>query len=206
MRHRLVLFDFDGTLADSFPWFASMLNEVAARFGFRQLPPEAIDELRGLDTQAILRRLEVPVWKLPAIAAHMRTRIAADIHQMQLFPGIPEALRTIAARADVGIVSSNAAPTIQRILGPETAALVRHWECGASLFGKASRLKRVLGRAKVPAAEAIFVGDEIRDARAAKSCGLRFGAVSWGYNLPAALAAEQPDLLFASVAEMAAAL
>ena len=199
MSYRLVLFDFDGTLADSLPWFASVLNDVAARFGFREIPPEEIDVLRGLDTQAILRRLEVPAWKLPAIAAHMRGRIARDSHRMELFPGIPDALRAIAGRAEVGIVSSNSAPNIRQILGPETTALVRHWECGASLFGKAAKLRKVVERAGVPPRETIYVGDEIRDARAARTCGLHFGAVSWGYNLPEALQAQRPDLLFSSV-------
>lgn len=30
MRYRLAIFDFDGTLADSFPWFATVVNDVAA--------------------------------------------------------------------------------------------------------------------------------------------------------------------------------
>ena len=37
MRHRLVLFDFDGTLADSLAWFLGIFDQVADRFGYRRL-------------------------------------------------------------------------------------------------------------------------------------------------------------------------
>jgi phosphoglycolate phosphatase len=207
MRYRLALFDFDGTLADSFALFAGMLDEVADRFGFARLDPREIDSLRGLDTQAILRRLQVPMWKLPRIAMYMRSAFAERSGELRLFPGIPAALRQLHdGGVELGIVSSNAGPTIQRILGAETAALVRHYECGASLFGKPSKLKKVLRRSGIAGKEAIYIGDEIRDAVAAAEAGLHFGAVSWGYNLPAALAAQKPRELFDSVGDMVARL
>lgn len=37
MRYRLVLFDFDGTLADAFPFFLSVFNTIADRHGFKRL-------------------------------------------------------------------------------------------------------------------------------------------------------------------------
>lgn len=207
MKYRLALFDFDGTLADSFPLFAGMLDEVAERFGFPRVAPGEIEGLRGLDTQAILRRLQVPMWKVPRIAMYMRSAFAERSDELRLFPGIPDALRQLHDRSiELGIVSSNATATIQRILGPETAALVRHYECGASLFGKPSKLKKVLRRSGIAGEEAIYIGDEVRDAHAAAEAGLDFGAVSWGYNLPAALAAQHPTELFGSVDDMVARL
>jgi phosphoglycolate phosphatase len=72
MRHRLVLFDFDGTLADSLDWFLGIFDQVAERYGFRHLAPGDRERLRGLETRAILRDLGVPAWKLPLIARHLR--------------------------------------------------------------------------------------------------------------------------------------
>ena len=72
MKYRLAIFDFDGTLADSLPWFRSVFNGVAQRYGFRALDDAEFEKLRGVGNREIIRRLGVPLWKMPMIAAHMR--------------------------------------------------------------------------------------------------------------------------------------
>ena len=69
------------------------------------------------------------------------------------------------------------------------AALIDDFDCGASMFGKAGHLRRVVRRSGVPATQVLCVGDEVRDIEAAAAAGLDIVAVSWGYALPAALAA-----------------
>ena len=41
MGYRLAIFDFDGTLADSLPWFEGILDRVADEFAIRKIDPEA---------------------------------------------------------------------------------------------------------------------------------------------------------------------
>jgi phosphoglycolate phosphatase len=55
----------------------------------------------------------------------------------------------------------------------------------------------------VPPQRALCIGDEVRDIEAARAERVAAGAVAWGYTLPAALAASQPQALFASVEELA---
>ena len=63
--YQLAIFDFDGTLADSFPWFIGVLNGVADRYGFNRVRPDDVEQLRGYDARQIMRHLRVPSWKLP---------------------------------------------------------------------------------------------------------------------------------------------
>ncbi len=42
--YRLVVFDFDGTLADSFPWFARVINDVADRYRFARIAPDEVGQ------------------------------------------------------------------------------------------------------------------------------------------------------------------
>jgi phosphoglycolate phosphatase len=72
MRYRLIIFDFDGTLADSRDWMRGVFNGVARRYRFRTISEAEMEMLRGHDNRAILRYLGVPGWKLPFIANHMR--------------------------------------------------------------------------------------------------------------------------------------
>jgi phosphoglycolate phosphatase len=202
---RLAIFDFDGTLADSFPWFRDVLNSVADRFDFRRVSGEAeVERLRGMDARAIMSELGVPAWKLPMIARHMRRLAAEDAEAIPLFAGAAEALDHIASHGIViAVVSSNAEANIRRVLGPGPAGLVDHFACGAALFGKAGKFRQVLKAFRIPAEEALGIGDEVRDIEAARSLGIPFAAVTWGYATPAALAAAKPDMMVNSFSELA---
>jgi phosphoglycolate phosphatase len=203
--YRLAVFDFDGTLADSLPWMLSVLDDVADRFGFAKLSHEELHSLRGLDSLAILKRFELPLWKVPRVAAHMRA--LAKSERMPLFDGVESVLRELHTRGvELAVVSSNGAETIRRTLGEEVSSSIGWYECGASMFGKAAKLRKVLAKSGCAACDAIYVGDELRDADAAASAGMPFGAVSWGYNDLDILLAKRPAEVFASVGEIATKL
>jgi len=188
VKYRLVVFDSDGTLVDSLPWFAKAYNEVAERLGLR--PVDAADQqvLRNLTGPEMLRRLQIPLWKVPKLVGEIRQLMAANISEFSLFEGIEESLaRLDEADVTLGIVSSNSTENVRHILGPKNAARIRHFHCGASLFGKAPKIRSLLKAAGIPAAESIYIGDELRDAEASSTVGMAFGAVAWGYHEIAAL-------------------
>jgi phosphoglycolate phosphatase len=206
MSYRLALFDFDGTLADSQDWFLGVFDKVADRFGYRRLAPGDRERLRGLETKAILHDLGVPTWKLPMIAKHMRELASRDIDQIRLFPGAAEMLAELkSGGVRAAVVSSNDGGNVRRVLGP-AAAHVAHFACGASLFGKASKIRGVLKAMRADAGSAILVGDEIRDAAAARDAGIDIGLVAWGYADPDFLRSLSPTLFFERMDEIAPAL
>ena len=204
-RYRLAIFDFDGTLADSFPWFIRVVNDVAARYRFRRIEEAELDTLRGYSARQMMEHLAVPRWKLPLIVRAMRKMKAADVRQIALFAGVDDMLRSLADRGvELALVTSNSYDNVRRILGPETAALFRYYECGMSIFGKRAGFRRVLRRSGVPRAGAICIGDEIRDLEAARAEGIAFGAVAWGYTRVDSLRAHAPAEVFATMEEIAA--
>jgi phosphoglycolate phosphatase len=123
--------------------------------------------------------------------------------RIALFPGVEELLARLArAGRVVSIVSSNSEGNIRTILGDQNSGLIHIYECGASLFGKARRFRRVLKRTGLQPSEGICIGDEIRDIEAARKEGIGFGAVSWGYTHVDALRQTAPDIVFSSPAEI----
>jgi phosphoglycolate phosphatase len=202
MRYPLVIFDFDGTLADSFPWVLRAMDDVSDRFKFRRVRDGELEELRYCDAREVMRRLGVPRWKLPMIARYVRTRMAADVDQIGLFPGAGEMLDQLAeAGLRLAVVSANGEPTIRTVLG----AHARHVSAvagGVSLFGKRGKLLRMSRLTGIEARQAIVIGDELRDLNAAKAARMAFGAVSWGLTRPEALEAGQPEALFRRMSDI----
>lgn len=206
-RFALVIFDFDGTLADSWPWAVGAINDAADRFGFRRADGCELEALRGLPTREILRRLQVPLVRVPRIAAYLRQRAVDDAASIPRFVGVDVLLPALAARGiKLAVASSNAEATVRQVLGPALCANLALLSCGASLFGKDARLRQILRRLRVPAAQAILIGDEVRDIEAARAVGIACGAVLWGYATPALLRSARPDVVFSSVDEIAPAL
>ena len=205
MSHRLALFDFDGTLADSQDWFLGIFDQVADRFGYRRLAPGDRERLRGLETRAILHDLDVPTWKLPMIAKHVRELARRDIDQIRLFPGAAEMLAELkAGGVQAAVVSSNDEGNVRRVLGP-AAAHVAHFACGASLFGKASKIRGVL---KAMRADARRDPGRRRDPRrgGGAGCGDRHRTGGVGLRRSGVPASLSPTLFFERMDEIAPAL
>lgn len=204
MKYKVVIFDFDGTLADSFPLFLQVAGMLADTYKFRRVEEKEIETLRGYGARQIVRELRVPVWQFPLIARDMRRLTAQHIDRISLFAGVEQMLHELAqAGVTLAIVSSNSFANVCRVLGADNAALISHYECGVSMFGKRSRFRRIRQRSGALPGEILCVGDEIRDWEAATKERLPFGAVAWGFTHIAALEAYQPAEVFRRVAQIA---
>ncbi|OIQ65325.1 pyrophosphatase PpaX [mine drainage metagenome] len=207
LGYRLVIFDFDGTLADSADWFISMTNGVAERFRFRRISEEEVAMLRGRSSREVVDYMGVAKWKMPLIAIHTRKLVAQHASKIPLFQGVPELLSGLsAAGVKVALVSSNSEANVRRILGPQLAPMVNYYDCGASMFGKTPKFRAVMRRAKIPPDQVISIGDETRDIEAAAKAGISSGAVIWGYQRPEILAEHKPTILFRELAEILPAI
>ena len=202
-RYALVIFDFDGTLADSGDWFLSIADHLAERFKFRRVAPDEIEALRGRSSSEVIRHLGIPRWKLPKIGRYIHALLAQQTDRVALFDGVVPLLQELAASGvRIALVTSNAEHNARAILGPANAALIDWFECGASLFGKAPRYRKILRKSGVALADAISIGDETRDVVAAKKVGITSGAVLWGYANRDVLTRLNPDIVFESPDEV----
>lgn len=197
MSYQLAIFDFDGTLADSWPFFMSVFNDIADQHGFRRVDAHQAERLRHYGPRDIMRHVGMPAWKLPLASRSFIDRMRGHPGRIPLFDGVEGVLHGLdRAGIRLAMVSSNAEDNVRRTLGPELSTLFRHYECGMSIFGKSARIRKVLRQAQLPPARALYVGDQTTDADAARRAGIGFGAVSWGYSPIEALRHTAPEREF----------
>jgi phosphoglycolate phosphatase len=203
MKYQLVILDSDGTLADTLPWMRTVFNELALTHGFKQADPQEYERMRDFHGMELLRALGLPLSKLPRVLRDMRARMAARAGTFLPFPGIPDALQQLCTHGmRLGVVSSNSRANVEGVLGSNIAGLIHYYDCGASIFGKASKIKRVVRRSGIDPRNAIYVGDEVRDAEAAQKAGIAFGAVSWGLHPIETLRSQNAQEIFSTPSEL----
>jgi phosphoglycolate phosphatase len=200
VKYKLVIFDFDGTLADSFPWFLAIVNTLADKYTFKRIEADEVETLRGYDARRLIAHVGVPAWKVPLIGNHMRRLMAQQISTITLFSGVDRMLRDLAERGvTLAVVSSNSYANIRQVLGPANAELISYYECGVSMFGKHAQFKKIVKKSGISQRHTLCVGDEIRDIEAARRADLPFGAVAWGFTNVEALRAYKPAELFTQI-------
>jgi len=204
VKYKLVIFDFDGTLANSFPWALSIVDEMAEKYRLNKVDLSEIETFRGFDARKLAKHYGVRWWKLPAMVKDARILMARDAHKIALFEGVNDLLQELSkAGLQLALVTTNSLENVQKIIGPENFSLFSYYECGVSIFGKKAKFKKILRKSGFLAEETICIGDEIRDIQAAQKVKISAGAVAWGYTRVDALTAYSPDQIFTSVDEIA---
>ncbi|AZE48630.1 hydrolase, haloacid dehalogenase-like family [Pseudomonas chlororaphis] len=202
MSYRLVIFDFDGTLADSFAFFVAVFNQVADKHAFRRIHPQELDHLRKQGPREIMAHIGMPRWKLPLVARTFMGLMKRHRSSILLFEDIARTLIHLEERGVIlAVVSSNSRENVTQVLG-SSCRHIRSLECGVSIFGKASRLRRVMRKFGVAREEVIYIGDQPTDGEAAAAAGIAFGAVAWGYGTYEAFHNLQSHEWFADVSEL----
>jgi phosphoglycolate phosphatase len=207
MTRPFVIFDFDGTVADSFAESLMSYNRVAPRLRLRTVKDSEIPNLRRMGAGQLMQALGIPMWKLPRLMIAARADLHDHFHSVTPVPGIAEAIRGLhEAGCHLAMVTSNSEENVRTFLGRHGIEGFDTVVAGASIFGKATRLRRLIKTMHADRATSIYIGDTVPDIRAAREAGALAVAVGWGFCNPALLAAEAPDVLVDSPSDLADAI
>lgn len=200
--YRLLVWDFDGTLADSMAAGLDLFNRLAPELGVRPVADPVA--ARRMSHRQFMRHHGIRFWRLPRLVRRFQAAAAAEADKLRLFPGLAEVLADLRGRGvRHGILSSNREDNIRRTLAANGVEGLFAFVVGCPrLFGKGRALRRLLRADGADRRGVLYVGDEVRDLEAAKKAGVAAAAVTWGFHAEPVLRAANPDYVVHGPAEL----
>lgn len=204
--NKVIIFDFDGTLADSMQLMIESYNFAAQTYACKKVEPEDVAQLRSMHLRDILYLLKIPYLKLPFLLYSALSYYKTKLSTVTIFDGIAEMLCSLKVLGyDLYIVSTNNTDTIYSFLKEHDLDFFKGvYSCGSNMFGKGSVIKTLLKYEHIHPHNALYVGDELRDIDAGHQAGMQVIAVSWGYNSREKLAGHKADAIVDRPCELVA--
>ena len=194
--NNILIFDFDGTIADTLHHLVDIGNRLSDEFNFRRIELHEIDNLKDKTAMEITHHLQVPFLKIPAIVARARKELNQNIHSIDIVEGLEKVLADLKTLGhQIGILTTNSANNVHQFLDNHRLDVFDFINTTSQIWGKAASLTKLIQKNNFRADQVVYIGDEIRDIEAAKKAGVRVAAVTWGYNSREVLKAYRPDYL-----------
>jgi phosphoglycolate phosphatase len=206
----LVLFDLDGTLADTVPDIAAALAATLDEVVVPPPPVSVVKEMVGDGARKLIERALARAsasGDLDALFARFLVHYRANLCVgSRLYPGVREGLERLRGAGVALAVLTNKPGAFARSLldslelGGTFSAVIGDGD-GFPRKPDPGAARALIARAGTVGARAALIGDGLPDVRTARAVGARAIAAAWGYGTPDLLRAESPDLLASTPAE-----
>lgn len=202
---KIIIFDFDGTLADSAPIIRAIYAEMADKNRLTVMTDEDYAMLRRGSLSEAKKWSGVRFWQFPFLVWNVRRLMKLESEKVNLFPGVIEMIHALKTKyPDMYILSRNTPDTINRVLErfklqDDLQVLRRHKR---SFGSKAAVINRLIEQNNFDRKMVWMVGDEVRDVQAAKKAGVNSIAVAWGLQDTSILEKYEPTYLVNTVEEL----
>ena len=194
MPPKVLIFDFDGTIANTLDMAVSVINLLSTQFNYKRIEPHELDRLRSMPARNVIQYLQIPLMKLPLVVAKGRRVMRSKAELVEPVQGLPEVLRYLRSKhSNLGILTTNSREFVNDFLERNNLQFFDFIYASSSIWGKGKRLNSYMSNSDSSRNDVIYIGDETRDIDAARKTGVPVVAVTWGYNSEKALQQCEPD-------------
>lgn len=203
MKPPFMLFDFDGTIADSIHYALDIVNGFAHEYGIEPLSEEQFEAFRSMNMYKAMKMLKFPAYKLPGAIARVLLEYRKNVHQLQPYAGIREMLAELKdLGCNMAVLSSNTKENLSYFIDQHRLFYFDWAEGTSGALNKQQKIKAQMKKHGIGRDEVIYVGDEVRDIVAAKKSKIRVIAVNWGFHTSDLLVRRDPDYLVSDPAQI----
>jgi 2-phosphoglycolate phosphatase len=210
-RYAAVLFDFDGTLADSYAAIAASVNHVRSQRGMTELSIDAVKRYVGRGAEYLLAHTAPGGNLADDFACYRAHHPGVMLTMTHFLPGAASLLRALHhAGKKIGLCSNK-----PRLFSQELLNHLGVSACFDVILGPEDvpqpkpapdMIRRAIEWLDIPADQTLYVGDMVVDIQCARAAGVRIWSVATGSEDRRALEDAKPDRLLADLREMLAEL
>ena len=195
---KCIIFDFDGTMANT-----NKLIIENIKIFVEENKIEIPKNYRDYSLRELLELSKIHPLSAFAFARKMHNIIGKNIENINLFPGIKEAIEKMKEKYTIGIVTSNSKKNVLKLLQRNGInGCISFIEGGNTLLGKDHKIKKIIKKGDFLPNEVLYIGDEVRDIIAGKKAKTKTAGVAWGINSKTRLKEENPDFFIENVSEL----
>ena len=192
---KVIIFDFDGTIADTMDMTYHIYLRMAQKYGMPIVSKEELQAYKKIPLKERLNKQGIPFYMVPKLLSEGQVYQKELEHEAKPFEDIIDVINTLSLEFDLLMISSNHKKFIKRFLKRFEITTFTKVYGKAALFGKAEVIKRVLKKHGYKKSQAIYVGDETRDIIACQELGIDLISVSWGYDDISLLTKEEATMI-----------
>jgi phosphoglycolate phosphatase len=194
MNFKTIVFDFDGTIADSHPSLVECINELAPKYKYNPIKDTSV--LREKDSMTILKKdLGLSIFSFWGYRNKILSLMHEKMKTIKPFDGIKSSLEKLSKKYQLAILTSTEESDVKNVLKNGSITTIDPIFSDFSLFGKHWVIERFLKKQKLKKEDVLFIGDETRDIEACKKAGVKIAAATWGLNSKKFLETEKPDYM-----------
>ncbi len=200
---KLIAFDYDGVIADSFDHNLETVNKVLSDLGHNKLStPDDIKNLQRMTFGQLGLDLGVPSHMVSHLEMKTAEELIKTTHMVNMFNGIKEVFHTLAKEYKLAVISNTISHAIEQTFSREELSSYFTSIYGGDHEGsKAEKLQELCKINKLQPAEVCMVGDALSDITAAKEAGTKSIAVTWGFQSRELLSKVDPDLIIDNISD-----
>lgn len=192
----VVIFDFDGTIANSLPIAVGILNKLSSSFGYEKIEEDDVEKLRNMTISDFRVFLQLSWMQVPLFLLRAREELFNQVSLLKPVFGMEDVLSELRHKnITLGVITSNSAQVVETFTRQYFSDYFSFVHAGTSIFGKDKILKDVINKFHLDEREVIYIGDEVRDIDAAKKAGVRIVSVTWGFQSKELLVKSDPDFI-----------
>ncbi len=203
MKYKYVFFDFDGTLADTEEVNFVIYQKLAEKYNLRNITIDELGHIKKMSARELINYVDVKKRYLPFMLKRGKNLLKLDMKNIKpCKPDIFDVVRELKEMGiKTGILTTNSKTNVQMFLEEHNADIFDFF-ASSSMFGKETKMRKIIKKEKISPNEVLYVGDEIRDINAAKNTGIDIASVAWGYNTVESLKKHNPEFLIYTPSEL----
>lgn len=200
---KTVIFDFDGTLADTVDLVLKIYNELAPKLHSLPISRDEFPALRKLGYRQIIKKKRLSWFRLPWLLRAVPKRMQQSVDEVKAYPGMTNLVESLLKSGyQVGVLSSNRVEFLNDFFANNNFPKLSFVISEKSLFGKDKALKKIMQSQGLNSKEVVYVGDEPRDVEASRKAGIQVIGVSWGLAGHDGFASAPPDKIVDSADQL----